>query len=458
MKMLNPIVFILSLLVLTPLVHADTPVNRPNIILIFSDDQGYNDISCFGGDIPTPHIDSIARDGAKLSDFYVSLPVCTPSRYSLLTGQLPNRSKDQLIPPMMFAEDADLDRGIRPGETTLAAMLKTVGYRTALVGKWHLGHGDAKFLPTQHGFDSFYGHTGGCIDYFTMQYGNRPSWYRDNQILAEGGYATDLMTDEAVRIIDEQSHDEPFFLYLAYNAPHFAKSWDDAAKDFTHTLQAKPEDIAAFGSIANRDRRVYAAMVKAMDDGIGRVLDALVPGKRYDNTIVIFICDNGADPNYGGSNAPLRGAKHTLFEGGVRVPAVMKWPRRIAPNGVVAQPASALDLVPTLANWIGFDTAGLPIDGVDLTPAIFEGKTITRDLYFNRGFDKALRRGDWKYLHDLDGDPMLFNLANDREEKNDLSAIYPGKLNELISAHTAISKTHRQPDLPPRFRAARGKQ
>ncbi|MHC4993672.1 MAG: sulfatase-like hydrolase/transferase [Planctomycetota bacterium] len=458
MKSLRHTTIIFTLFLFATIVFGVNSADRPSVVLIFSDDQGYNDVSCFGGDIPTPHIDSIARDGARLTDFYVSLPVCTPSRYSLLTGQLPNRSKDQLIPPMMFAEDADLDRGIRPGETTLAAMLKTVGYKTALVGKWHLGHGDTKFLPTQHGFDSFYGHTGGCIDYFTMRYGNRPSWYRDNRLIVEGGYATDLMTDEAVRIIRDTPADQPLFLYLAYNAPHFAKSWDDSAKDFTHTLQAKPEDIAAFGSIANRDRRVYAAMVKSMDDGIGRVLDALAEGRRDRDTIVLFICDNGADPNYGGSNAPLRGAKHTLFEGGVRVPAVIKWPRRIAPDGAIAQPASALDLVPTLASWIGFKTTGLPIDGVDLSPAIFEGKTVTRDLYFNRGFDKALRRGDWKYLQDLDGAPMLFNLANDREEQHDLAAVYPAKLNELMSAHKAISATHRQPDIPPRFREARGKQ
>ena len=421
---------------------------RPNVILIFSDDQGYNDVSCFGGEIPTPNIDSIARNGAKFTDFYVASPVCTPSRFSLLTGRYPNRSQDQLLGPLMFVEGPDLQRGIHKGETTLAEMLKGKGYRTALAGKWHLGHGEKHYLPTNHGFDTFLGHTGGCIDYFTMKYGNRPSWYRDTTFKEESGYATDIITEEAIRFINAGDQ-EPFFLYLAYNAPHFAKSWDDGNNQFLHLLQAKPEDIAAFSHIQDWDRRVYAAMVKAMDDGIGRILGNLKERGIAENTLVIFICDNGADPKYGGSNLPLRGAKHTLWEGGIRVPAVMQWPGRIQPGVVIDQPASALDIVPTVTKFAKVDTSGLTLDGIDLAPALFRGRSTPRYLYFNRGFDMALRFGRWKYIRDRASEPALFDLRRDPTEQNDLAAKRPEKLAELMAAHDAISAQLPSPEAQP---------
>ncbi len=455
---MSPIHRLASLTLLALVSCTSTPrTDRPNIVLIVSDDQGWDDVSCYGGSVPTPWIDSIARDGARLTDFYVASPVCTPSRFSLLTGRLPNRSRDQLLGPLMFAEGRDRTRGIRPGETTLAALLKTRGYRTALVGKWHLGHGDPAFLPTRHGFDSFYGHTGGCIDYHTLRYGNLPSWYRGEELVEESGYATDLLSDEAVRFLEGQSAEQPFFLYLAYNAPHFAKSWDEGKRDFAHTLQAKPEDLASFAHVEDEDRRVFCAMVKAMDDGIGRVLAALDRRGLAGDTLVVFICDNGADPVYGGSNSPLRGRKHTLWEGGIRVPCVMRWPGRIASGTTVDQPASALDFVPTVCALLDIETDGLPLDGIDLGPVLLDGKRVERDLFFERGFDAAFRRGDWKLVRDRDAPPALFNLRDDRSETRDLAARRPEKLAELLAAHAEMSaglpEPRERPFAPRRGRA-----
>jgi len=205
----------------------ETAPPRPNILLIFTDDQGYNGVSIFGSDIPTPNMDMIARDGIQFNQAYVAAPICTPSRYALLTGKYPNRSQDQLLTALMFSQDNDAQRGIQSEEITLAEALQDSGYKTALIGKWHLGHGQAKFLPTRHGFDSFFGHTGGAVDYFTMRYGKIRDWYRDEELADYTGYATDILADEAVDFVQKAQHDEkPFFLYLAFNAPHFGKPWD----------------------------------------------------------------------------------------------------------------------------------------------------------------------------------------------------------------------------------------
>ena len=199
----TPWIFLAAVVVASVGVAAE----RPSFLLIFTDDQGMNDVGCYGSEIPTPHIDSLARDGLRYESWYVAAPVCTPSRFGLLTGRYPNRSRDRLLGPLMFLEKSDRTRGIRVGETTVAAALGRSGYETALIGKWHLGHGDPSFLPTRHGFDRFYGHTGGCIDYFTKDYGIYPDWYRGEKHVREDGYATALITREAVRYL--ASHGRP---------------------------------------------------------------------------------------------------------------------------------------------------------------------------------------------------------------------------------------------------------
>jgi len=192
---------------------------RPNIVLIFTDDQGIHDVGSYGSEIPTPHTDSLARDGLKFLSWYSASSICTPSRFGLLTGTNPCRSQDRLLGALMFLGEADRTRGIRAGETTLATVLQGAGYRTALIGKWHLGHGGPDFLPTRHGFDSFFGHTGGCVDFFTMRYGNQPDWYRDEALVDVSGYATDVLTDETVRFLGKQTGGPSVFLVLVLQRP-----------------------------------------------------------------------------------------------------------------------------------------------------------------------------------------------------------------------------------------------
>jgi arylsulfatase A len=420
--------------------------SRPNILLIFSDDQGMGDLSCYGhSDIPTPNLDRLASDGVRMSQFYAAAPVCTPSRFGLLTGMAPNRSRDSLIGPLMFAQDSDKSRGIREHEVTLASMLKSVGYSTGLIGKWHLGHGDPRFFPLRHGFDSFIGLTGGCIDYWKYAYGNIPDWYRNEDRVDCRGYATDVLADEAVAWLQEH-RTGPFFLYLSFNSPHYGKGWDAEKQEFRNVLQAPPELMAKFSGIKNEKRRTYAAMVTSLDMAIGRVLQSLDENGLAENTFVIFISDNGADPNYGGSNRPFRGAKATHLEGGIRVPCLMRFPGRLPAGCVSYQVGSCLDIVPTLASLTGFRLAQQPLDGHDLGPALFTGRTFERDLFFfapARG--GAYRSGRWKMVSlpstgGQPGETGLYDLETDALESNNLAAQYPEKVSWLKDLHLIFEK------------------
>lgn len=393
---------------------------RPNIVLIFTDDQGMNDLSCFGSEIKTPNIDSIAHQGVKFTSWYVASSICTPSRYSLMTGHYPSRSKDRLLGPLMFLEEKDKSRGLQKGETTIAEVLGDSGYETALIGKWHLGHGAKKMLPVSHGFQKFRGHTGGCIDYFTMRYGITQDWYHGDQHKDTVGYATDVITDDAIEFITGKK-EKPFFLYLAYNAPHFGKGWDVGRQQVINFMQAKDNDLKAVQHIEDPIRRQFAAMVKSLDDGVGRVMKALEESGQSENTLVIFMADNGADYKYGGSNKPFRGQKATLFEGGIRVPCVMKFPGRIKPGSVSNEHVGSIDLFPTFCKLAGIDSSKFSPDGHDISQTI-QGETMPeREMLFELHNASALRVGDWKYLKMDNQNPMLFNLAKDKEEKNDLS-------------------------------------
>lgn len=401
---------------------------RPNIVVIFTDDQGWNDVGCYGSEIPTPHIDSLARDGMKFTHWYVASSICTPSRYGLLTGRNPSRSKDRLLGALMYLGDEDKTKGIHQGETTVASVLKGAGYHTGLIGKWHLGHGDKSFFPTRHGFDEYVGHTAGCIDFFTMSYGNSLDWFRNETLEDQVGYATDLITDEAERFFKERAKAEkPFFLHLAYNAPHFGKGWNDGKNETVNILQPHPKDLARVAFIEDPTRRKFAAMVVSLDDGVGRVLASLKKNGLEENTLVIFMTDHGGDPNYGGSNAPLRGDKATLFDGGVRVPCLMRWPARIKAGSSCSEVAWALDILPTFAALAGTKTGNLRLDGMDIQSVFDGGKLGEREMYWELGRHAELKRGRWmslrkgglKYLHDNDGNEYLFDLnADPREQKN----------------------------------------
>ncbi len=442
-----------------PIARGQQPAasQRPNILIIFTDDQGMHDVGCYGSEIPTPHIDSLARDGVKLTQFYAASAICTPSRFGLLTGRNPSRSHDRLLSALMFLSEDDRTRGIRADEITLATLLGQAGYDTALIGKWHLGHGQPQFSASQHGFEYSYGHTAGCIDYFNMSYGNQPDWYRNGIPLAESGYSTDLITDEAVNYLDSRGSERPFFLFLPYNAPHFGKAWDDGQDQTVNILQPHPRDLHRVRFITDPTRRKYAAQVLALDDGVGRVLEALDRNQLRPDTLVIFMTDHGGDPNYGGDNQPFRDGKATLFEGGLRVPCLVRWPEKIQPGLVSDQPTWALDWLPTLLRLAGAEVNSSEFDGRDIFP-VLQGRSLEQPREFfwelgahpqlERGNWLALRQGDWKYVADPQNKEWLFDLRADPAEQRDLG--------QLEAERLAILRGRAQ-QLSDEFRAAAGR-
>ncbi|QDT67033.1 sulfatase-like hydrolase/transferase [Calycomorphotria hydatis] len=448
-----------ALLLFAFLHEASLAAERPNIVLIFTDDQGVNDVGCYGSEIPTPHIDQLAKEGLRFDQWYSASSICTPSRFGLLTGKNPSRSQDELLGALMFLSEEDHSRGIHSGETTIAQVLQQNGYSTALIGKWHLGHGERDFLPINHGFEKFIGHTGGCIDYFTMTYGIQPDWYHQDQHVMENGYATELITDEAIRFLEAEAHQQqkehkPFFLYLAYNAPHFGKGWSPADQAPVNIMQAQANDLQRVSQIKDKIRREFAAMVVSLDDGIGRLMSELNRLQLAEDTLVIFLTDHGGDPKYGGSNLPLRGNKATLYEGGIRVPCIMRWPGVIKPDTRTDAIASSLDLFPTLCTLAGIDDSSYQLDGLDISPTLHGKSTATQDreLYWELGrHDElkrnqwlALRQGDWKLITSPSGGTQLFNLANDPQETTDLSEKHSDILNSLIHRRDELKAAYRE--------------
>jgi len=409
---------------------------RPNLLLILADDLGYGDLSSYGSEIRTPRIDSLAREGARLEAFYAAAPVCTPSRYGLLTGRHPERSADNLLAPLMFLQARDDRRGLRAHEITIARVLRDRGYRTAVIGKWHLGHGEPGFFPQRHGFDHAYGCHGGAIDFLTRRYGEKPDWFRNSQPIAEEGYVTDLISDEAVAWLRAQRPDTPFFLYLAYTAPHYGKGWDPEKRQPTNILQSKADGRDRNAHIADPRRREYAGMVTAMDDGVGRVLAALREARLDANTLVILTSDNGGDLDYGGHNGALRGEKSQLFEGGIREPCLMRWPGRISAGRVIREPVTGLDLFPTLAELAGAERPPFALDGTSIVSLLLGtgAPDPERLLFWSAPRAQAVRRGAWKWVHE-DGRHHLFELSADPGEASDLSALQPGLMKELQSRH-----------------------
>lgn len=390
--------------------------SRPNLLLIVADDLGYGDLGCFGcKDIPTPNIDSLARDGVRFSQAY-SYNVCSPTRASLLTGCYAERNGIRTV--LMGKNVPQFAQA-----TTLAKVLHDGGYVTGLVGKWHLGYAGA-VLPTRMGFDEFFGFHGGKLDYFkhtdSTQKNGTPEgkhdfWEGEREIFSQG-YTTDLFSKRAVKFIRDHSQ-QPFFLELAYNAPHYATT--------NGTYQAPEIYLKKFGAERNpnQTRGGYAAMVNCLDDGIGRVLAELKAQKLDKKTLVVFISDNGAED--AGSNGPLSGGKHSNKEGGIRVPWVAHWPGVIPPGIVRADVVHVIDLMPTLLSVAQVvPPAGLQFDGTNIWSA-FAGKGVVseRAIYFP---PKAVRQGKWKLFGE-----KLFDLEADPGEKNDVSAANPEKQREL---------------------------
>ena len=393
---------------------------KPNIIIILTDDQGYGDLSCYDnpGDIKTPNIDRIAANGVKLTDGYVTCAHCGPSRAGLMSGRYQQR--------FGYKRNKDVFNDGFVQQTTLPQVLKKSGYTTGIVGKWHLGRTTQERRPNNRGFDEFYGFLYSLRPFFEVKETNNPIYRNTEPIPEPKEYLTDVFNREAVAFIDKHAGKEnPFFLYLSYNAPHYP-------------LEAKEEDIKLFNT-GDEKRDIYLAMMKTVDEGVGMVLDKLKEKGVADNTLIFFLSDNGGDLNKGGNNMHLRASKGNVFEGGARVPFLVSWPKQL-PKGVVSKvPVMSFDIFATSVAAAGGEMPddGKEYDSRDMLPYLKGEKKgyIRPTLYWTSpGGDKsyAIRHHDWKLLlPKKEKEVMLFDLSKDFKETTDLAAKHPEKVKEL---------------------------
>lgn len=402
---------------------------RPNIIFILADDLGYGDLGCYGcGDVHTPHLDRLAAEGLRFTDFYANAAVCTPTRAAFLTGRYQQRLG--LDNALYYQE---MGRGLPAGGKTIADALRSAGYTTGLSGKWHLGY-DSQRQPPQQGFDHFFGLLGGNHHYFEhMDRIGVPDLWLGNQAVERQGYTTDLITEDAIAFIEKHRR-ELFFLYLSHAAPHFPWQGPD---DRDKVIKPKHE------SWQQGDRATYIAMVESMDSGIGKVLARLDELGLRDNTLVVFTSDNGGHTY--SRNAPLRGSKATIWEGGVRVPCIARWPDVLPAGETTSQVGITMDWTATFRRLAELAADPKGEDGIDLLP-ILTGKESQRErtLFWRRKKGpvrksveegRAVRDGQWKLIEQADGARYLFHLMEDVgetrnviEERPDLAAKLSAKL------------------------------
>ncbi len=427
-------------------------MKKPNFVIFITDDQGYGDLSCMGApDFRTPNLDRLAAGGVRFSNFYSNCPVCSPSRAALLTGRYPARAGVRSI--LAGHRTAS---GLPQDVTTVAKALKQEGYRTYMSGKWHLGV-DEPSRPHSHGFDHWFGFLAGCIDYYSHIFywgmnhagpGLNPThdlWEDDREIWDNGKYFTEAITDKAVDYIrDAGRGDEPFLLYVAYNAPHYP-------------MHAPQKFMDRFPNLP-WDRQVMAAMVSAVDDGVGEIMNELERQGLADNTCTFFMSDNGPsresrnwldgnqDFYYGGSAGALKGHKFSLYEGGVRVPGIMNWPGVIPSGQVLDTPVAAMDIMPTFLKAAGGDPEPYGVDGCDILPFVSRGAALPeRDICWEMENQTSIRRGKWKLV--LNGrlvehanppcEVHLSNLEEDMGERVNLKDGYPEIAAELTAAALA---------------------
>lgn len=417
---------------------------RPNIVYILSDDQGWKDVGYHGSDIKTPNIDALAAGGARLEQFYAQ-PMCTPTRAALMTGRYPFRYGLQtaVIP-------SSHTWGLPTDQWLLPQALKDAGYETAIVGKWHLGHADPKYWPRQRGFDHQYGPLIGELDYFTHEQHGVLDWYRDNKPLREPGYTTTLLGAAAVKLIADHDPKTPLFLDLAFNAPHAP-------------YQAPQAYLDRYPTIEDPTRRAYAAQITAMDDEIGRVVEALDKKGMRNNTLIVFQSDNGGtrNPLFSGEqdmskiklpndNGPFREGKGTLYEGGTRVVSVANWPGHIKPGLVVNEMIHVVDMYPTLLKVAGASAAkSKPLDGLDVWGTISEGKPSPRTeiIYNIEPFRAGVREGDWKLIWrtPLPQAVELYNIARDPSEKENVAEANPDQVATLQKRANELAAAQAKP-------------
>lgn len=431
---------------------------KPNLVILFADDLGYGDIGCYGSpDVPTPHIDSIAHNGIRFTDGYVSCAVCSPSRVALLTGRHQQRFGHEFNsgPP---DREAQVNFGLPADAKIAPAFLKPAGYRSKIVGKWHLGVRPG-YHPLDRGFDEFFGFLPGANAFVTAKTpgartvetedknGSIPARraqpiYRDRTAIEEDRYLTDAFADESVEFI-ERNRRQPFLLYLAFNAVHTP-------------LHATDKYLARFKNIKDERHRLLAAMTSAMDDAVGRVLAKLREIGVEEDTLVVFLSDNGCpEITRAGTNGPLSGEKVTYYEGGIRVPFLMQWPGRIPAGKVYRQAVVSRDILPTFLSAAGIK-ADISFDGVDLLPYL-DGRRGAQAvpheaLFWRSGKARVVRKGNWKLLELGDRHVKLYDLSKDIGEHDNVAERHPEIVKDLRARFAAWSKQMKEPAWPARYR------
>ena len=398
-----------------------------------ADDLGYADLSCYGRkDYQTPNIDRLASQGVKFLDAYAMAPICTPTRVAFYTGRYPAHLTVGLFEPITDGNKDSLV-GLSPANQSIGLLLKKAGYETYLVGKWHLGY-KPEFAPNKNGFDYFFGFKTGATDYIShTSLKGTPDLYENDKLIEQQGYMTDILGDKAIEII-KNKHAKPFFIALMFNAPHWP--WQ-APGD----APMKPGTSAEWSAGGSLDK--YAIMMKSLDDAIGKVVNAIDSFGRK-NTVILFTSDNGGERH--SDNGIFKGKKMSLLEGGIRVPAIVRWPGTIKEQSVSTQVACTMDWTATILSLAKakIDPAS-PLDGMDLMPVMTGKKnTIDRTLYwriFQRKDHQAIRDGKWKWLKDEKNEEYLFDLSTDPTEANNLKEKFPEVFKRLKNKFSSWEKT-----------------
>ena len=417
-------------------------MKQPNLIFIVADDLGYADLGCYGGRAPvSPVLDRLAATGIKFTQGYSNSPVCSPTRFAMITGRYQYRLRGAAEEPINSKSRGSTTLGMPVDHPTLPSLLKDNGYRTALIGKWHLGY-PPSFGPLRSGYQEFFGPMSGGVDYFThcASTGAHDLWQGEEEH-SEDGYLTDLLSQRSVDYVNRMAKQpSPFLLSLHYTAPH----WPWETRDDEALAQEVRHNLFHLhgGNIHS-----YRRMIHHMDEGIGRIMDALQRNGQADNTLVVFTSDNGGERF--SDNWPLVGGKMDLTEGGIRVPWIAHWPAQIAPGGVSEQHCMTMDWSATLLDAAGVHGApGYPLDGVSLLPVLRDAsRSFHRPLHWrmNHRGQRALRDGDWKYLR-VDGNDYLFNLPSDERERANRASREPQRLAAMRAAWEAWNDT--MPPIP----------
>ena len=400
----------------------NTKKTLPNIILILADDLGYNGLACYGSEkVQTPNLDQLASTGLRFTDFHSNGMVCSPTRAALMTGKYQQRTGIEGV--ITAANHRDVGLGLE--EITMAEALKEHGYKTGIFGKWHLGY-DPRFFPHEQGFDEFIGFVSGNIDYHShIDQTGIYDWWEKSDSIFEKGYSTDLITQHSIVFI-ERNQDKPFFLYVAHEAPHYP--YQNRTDKADRTVGGK---FPTQGSRKDRDQ-AYAEMTEIMDEGIGEIMETLKELELEETTLVVFISDNGGPSGITNINAPLKGSKGGVWEGGHRVPAIMSWKGKL-PEREVKDIVMTIDLLPFFLSLASekeeYEGA---IDGVDISNLIFNNVALPeRPVFWRANNQKAVRKGDWKYVHLGSDKGFLFNLADDISEEKNIIDQHPEKADEF---------------------------